>query len=155
MAHTLTSVLIHAIFSTTNRQPSLKPEVRERLFPYMGGIIRDMKGTALLINGIEDHVHVLTSLPATVALSDLMKELKGISSGWANDTLELPDRFGWQVGYAAFSVSKSLSETVRNYIARQEKHHRRMTFQEEYLEFLRRHEVEYDPRFVFDEEIVG
>jgi len=150
MAHSFSTLLVHAIFSTKDRTPLLTPGLRQRLFPYMGGIIRELKGAALLINGIEDHVHVLTSLPATLALSDLMKELKGISSGWVNDTMGLPQPFGWQTGYAAFSVSQSLAETVRSYIARQEEHHRRRTFQEEYLLFLQRHHIEYDPRFVFE-----
>ena len=150
MAHTFTSMLVHIIFSTKERTPLITSEVAERLFPYMGGIIRDLGGTPLLINGPEDHVHILSSLPATVALSQFMKELKGSSSGWANDTLVFRGKFGWQVGYAAFSVSKSACESVRAYIANQKEHHRRVTFKEEYLAFLERHEIEYDPRFVFD-----
>ncbi len=150
MAHTFTALLVHAIFSTKDRAPMLTHDLRHRLFPYMGGIVRNLNGAALIINGVEDHVHVLASMPATLTLSDLMKELKGISSGWVNDTMGLPGRFGWQTGYAAFSVSKSLAETVRSYIAKQEEHHRRTTFQEEYLLFLHRHNIEYDPRFVFE-----
>ncbi len=150
MAHTFTSIIIHAIFSTKNREPILLPDIRERLFPYMGGIIRDLKGTALLINGVEDHVHMLTSLPTTISLADFMKEIKSVSSGWVNDTFVPQGGFGWQTGYAAFSVSKSAMEDVRSYIARQEERHRRTTFQEEYLKFLNRHEIAYDPRFVLE-----
>ena len=115
----------------------------------MGGIIRELKGTALLINGPEDHVHILSSLPTTIALSDFMRDLKANSSGWVNDTLRPQDKFNWQTGYAAFSVSKSAQEAVRTYIEKQEAHHRRMTFQEEYLELLQRCGVEYDERFLW------
>ena|ERR1035437_4583447 len=150
MAHTFTSMLVHIIFSTKERTPLITPDIGERLFPYMGGIIRDLGGTALLINGPEDYVHILSSLPATVALSQFMKDLKGSSSGWANDNQLCRDKFGWQTGYAAFSVSKSASDSVKKYIANQQEHHRRVTFKEEYIAFLERHEIEYDPRFVFD-----
>jgi REP element-mobilizing transposase RayT len=150
MAHTFTCVLMHMIFSTKERKQFLTPELGERLFPYMGGIIRDMKGTALLINGPDDHVHILTSLPTTIALSDFMKELKAVSSGWVNDLGTMPEKFNWQTGYAAFSVSKSGQNAVRAYIEKQQEHHREVTFKDEYLEFLKRHEIEYDERFVFD-----
>jgi REP element-mobilizing transposase RayT len=153
MAHTFTSILIHIIFSTKNRDPLLTPDRRQRLFPYMGGILRELQSTPLLLNGTDDHLHILTSLPATRALSDLLKELKAVSSGWARDTLT-PD-FGWQTGYAAFSVSQSAAETVRTYIANQERHHQRISFQDEYLQFLKRHNLPYDPRFVFDGEWVA
>jgi REP element-mobilizing transposase RayT len=155
VAHTFTSIIIHAIFSTKNRDPILLPEIRERLFPYMGGMIRELKGTALLINGVEDHVHVLTSLPAMLSLSDFMRELKSVSSGWVNDHFAAGGTFGWQTGYAAFSVSKSAMEDVRAYIARQEERHRRVTFQEEYLKFLEKHGIEYDARFVFEGTYAG
>jgi putative transposase len=155
MAHTFTSLLIHVIFSTKHRAALLTPAVRERLFPYMGGIIRERNATALLINGIEDHVHILTSLPTTMPLSDFVRDIKSVSSGWVNDGMMPRRTFGWQIGYAAFSVSKSNAETVRDYIERQQQHHARMTFQEEYLKFLERHEISYDPRFVFEEELSG
>ena len=149
MAHTFTCLFTHIIFSTKHRAPLLLPEFKTCLFEYMRGIIRNKDGTSLLINGPEDHVHILAILPATIALSDFMRDLKGDSSGWAKDTLGLAD-FGWQTGYAAFAVSKSNVEAVRIYIADQEEHHRRVSFQEEYLAFLKRHEIDYDERFVFD-----
>ncbi len=155
MAHTYTSVVLHIIFSTKGRAALLNPDLRERLFPYMGGIIRDLKGVAWIINGMEDHVHILASLPATVALSDFMREIKSVSSGWVRDTFPQCREFGWQGGYAAFSVSKSNLEVVRAYIAKQQEHHARKTFQTEYLEFLDRHGIEYDPRFVLEQELVG
>jgi len=150
MAHTFSCILMHLIFSTKERFPLLTPELRLRLFPYMGGMIRKMNGVALSINGVEDHVHILASLPTTIALSDFMKELKAVSSGWVSDERLLTEKFGWQTGYGAFSVSKSGEKAVLTYIATQEDHHRSMTFQEEYLAFLKRHEIEYDEQFVFD-----
>jgi REP element-mobilizing transposase RayT len=138
-----------------NRELLLVPEIRTRLFPYMGGIIRDLKSSALIINGVEDHVHILASVASTISISDFMRETKGVSSGWVNETLGMAGRFGWQTGYAAFSVSRSHLEDVRKYIATQAEHHRRMTFQQEYLAFLKRHEIEYDPRFVFEGEFLG
>jgi len=155
MAHSFTALQIHAIFSTKNRSRILTADARERLFPFMGGVVRDMKGSALIVNGVEDHVHVLATLPATLSVSDFMRELKAVSSLWARDHLSVGGQFGWQTGYAAFSVSKSISETVRQYIARQGEHHRNKTFEEEYLAYLKAHEIEYDPRFVFEQEIVG
>ena len=150
MAHTFTCFLMHVVFSTKERAPLLTSEFRPRRFPYLGGMIRQMNGTALTINGVEDHIHILASMPTTVALSEFMKELKAVSSGWVNDQGILTEKFAWQTGYAAFSVSKSPEEAVRSYIDNQEEHHRKMTFKEEYLAFLKRHEIEYDERFVFD-----
>jgi len=149
MAHSFTSLHLHIIFSTKNRDPILTPEIRPRLFKYMGGIIRGLNGTSLLINGVDDHVHILTTIPSTIAVADFLRDLKADSSGWAKSELGVRD-FGWQTGYAAFSVSKSGIEAVRTYIASQEEHHRRVSFMDEYLEFLQRHEIEYDERFVFE-----
>jgi len=149
MAHSFTCLFTHIIFSTRQREPLLKPDRKPRLFEYMGGMIRGMEGTSLLINGPEDHVHVLAVLPSTLSLATFMRDFKAGSSGWAKDNLGWHD-FGWQTGYAAFSVSKSNVAAVRAYIAKQEEHHRHVSFQEEYLEFLKRHEIEYDARFVFD-----
>ncbi len=150
MAHTFTNLLAHIVFSTKEQHPLITPDVKNRLHPYMGGIIREMKGTALIINGIEDHVHILSLMPTTIALSDFMRELKANSSSWVKQTFPTHHDFAWQTGYSAFSVSKSATEDVRAYIARQEEHHRRISFKEELIAFLKKHEIEYDERFVFD-----
>jgi putative transposase len=155
MAHSFTGIYLHIIFSTKNRARLLSPEVRDRLFPYMGGLVRERNGDALLINGVEDHIHILTKFPATITLSDFLRDVKSISAGWVRDSLSDARLFGWQTGYAAFSVSKSNVETVREYIAQQEEHHKRKTFEEEYLKFLESHGIEYDPRFVFESELTG
>ena len=149
MAHSFTCTFMHIIFSTKERRPLLTPDIRLRLFDYMGGTIRGLKGTSLLVNGVDDHVHTLAIVPATMALSDFMREYKAGTSSWAKRAFEIPG-FGWQTGYAAFSVSKSSAPSVQRYIAEQEEHHRKVSFREEYLKFLHAHEVEFDERFVFD-----
>jgi REP element-mobilizing transposase RayT len=149
VAHTFTSVHLHIVFSTAKRQPLIDAELRAPLHAYLGGIVRSMGGVALHVNGVDDHVHILSSLPVTIALADFMRDLKANATNWVKETYRRGE-FGWQTGYAAFSVSKSALEPVRSYIAKQEEHHRRWTFQQELLELLRRHEIAYDPRFVFD-----
>ena len=149
MAHTYTNILIHALFSTKDRQPCLTPEIRDETFCYLGGTINELGGQSLLVNGPRDHVHMLFELPRTLTIAATMEKIKSHSSGWVKD--RWPDRrtFGWQTGYAAFSVSKSHMEQVKRYIANQEEHHRKISFQEELLAFLKKHGVEYDPRYVF------
>lgn len=150
MAHSYTNLLIHALFSTRKRQPLLDAELRSRLFPYLGGIITRLKGRPVVINGPQDHVHLLFVLPATVALSDLMEKLKANSSRWVHEDFPRRANFAWQKGYTAFTVSESNLAAVRRYITQQEEHHRKLSFQEEVLAFLKKHGVEYDPRHVFD-----
>jgi putative transposase len=104
----------------------------------------------VLINGPEDHVHALATLPATVALADLMRVLKTNSSRWVHEQWPRRREFSWQSGYGAFSVSRSNADEVQRYIAGQEEHHRHVTFQEEFLAFLKRHKVPFDPRYVWD-----
>ena len=150
MAHTFTNLLSHIIFSTKDRRPFLDPELRPRLFAYLGGIIRQMDGTPRLINGPADHVHILASLPAKHSLSEIMRVLKANSSGWIHDSFPERGAFSWQIGYAAFSVSQSNAAAVERYIASQEEHHRRLTFQEEYVAFLKKHGISYDERYLWE-----
>jgi REP element-mobilizing transposase RayT len=150
MSHTYTRLLTHIIFSTKNREPWLSDDVRPRLFPYMGGIIRDLHGTAILANGPADHVHALCTLPPTAALCDVMRVLKSNSSKWLHDTFPDLAPFAWQTGYGAFSVSESNAAAVEQYIANQQEHHRSVSFQEEFLAFLKRHGIRYDPRYVWE-----
>lgn len=150
MSHTYAHLLVHVVFSTKDRAPRLTPELQPRLFPYMGGIVRELTGTALLINGTTDHVHLLLRLPATCALADLVRTVKANSSRWIHEDFPNPDRFAWQTGYGAFSVSESNCARVLNYIRRQEQHHRRLSFQDEFVAFLQRHGLEYDERHLWD-----
>jgi REP element-mobilizing transposase RayT len=146
MAQTLVRVLVHVVFSTKDRLPSLKEEVRPSLFAYIGGTIRSLGGEPVIVNGVSDHVHILLTLPATLALADAMRALKAKSPGWLRRTLP---SFAWQLGYAAFSVSESNAGHVKRYIASQEEHHRKARFEEEFLMLLKRHKLEYDERYLW------
>jgi len=149
MPQSFTAILLHVIFSTKDRIPDLLPDLRERLFPYMGGILVETGAKPLLIDGTRDHVHMLFSLPAALAVADVIRVLKANSSPWVHQQFPERRRFAWQAGYGAFSVSPSLRASVLRYIAEQERHHRRMSFQEEFVAFLRRHGIESDPRFLW------
>jgi putative transposase len=147
MAHTYTNLLIDALFSTKDRQPIIHPEMKSDLYAYMGGIITSLRGKPLLINGPKDHVHLLFVLPSTLSLADFMEKLKANSSKWVNEGSGRRV-FSWQTGYAAFSVSQSKLNKVREYISQQEEHHRKLTYREEVMALLKKHGVEFDPRFV-------
>ena len=147
MAHTYTNLLIHALFSTKDRQPLIRPEMKSDLYAYMGGIISQLRGKPVLINGPKDHVHLLFVLPASLSLSDCMEKLKANSSKWVNGG-SVRRAFSWQTGYAAFSVSQSKVNEVKGYISSQEKHHRKLTYQEEVMALLKKHGMEFNPRFV-------
>jgi putative transposase len=149
VAHSYTSSLYHCVFSTKQRVKLITPELQERLWPYMGGIARDNAMKALAIGGIEDHVHMLLSLPSTLAIAKAIQLVKGNSSKWMHATFSDMSHFAWQEGYGAFSIGISQIETTVTYIQNQQKHHRRKTFQEEFLSFLKTHGIEYDPRFVW------
>ncbi|MEP7339271.1 MAG: IS200/IS605 family transposase, partial [Acidobacteriota bacterium] len=148
MANTYTSLHYHVIFSTKNRVAYLKPEIEQRVWAYIGGVARKHKMTALQIGGFDDHIHALVMAPPMIAPSQIAQYLKGDSSKWIYETFpELRD-FAWQEGYGAFTVSKSNLETVVAYIQKQREHHQKITFQAEYLDFLQKHGVEYDERYV-------
>ena len=149
MAHTYTNILLHALFSTKDRQPWLAPEIREEVFCYLGGTLNELRGQSLLVNGPSGHVHMLFDQPRTLSIATVMEKLKANSSGWVKERWADRHYFGWQTGYAAFSVSKSHVEQVKRYISNQEEHHRKVSFQEEVLTFLKKQGVEYDPRYVF------
>ncbi|MCA1636200.1 MAG: IS200/IS605 family transposase [Acidobacteria bacterium] len=148
MPHTYTNLLTHIIFSTKDRTPFIKPELKDELHAYMGGIIRELKGTAVLINGTADHVHSLVYLPPNFSLSDALRVLKTNSSRWAHEEKRIA-RFGWQSGYGAFSVSQSNAKTVGAYIAHQEEHHRKVTFKEEFKAFLEKNGIAYDEQYLW------
>ncbi len=151
MPQSFASLHHHLIFSTRNRLPIISAEVQPRLFAYIGGILRS-EGCALeAAGGVADHVHLLVSISRQRSISEALRIIKASSSRWVHDTF--PDTladFAWQTGYAAFTVSHSHREKVRDYLSRQAEHHRTQTFQEEFLAFLRRHEIEYDERYLWD-----
>ena len=150
MAQSFSRILVHLIFSTKHREPLIDTEIRHRLHAYVSGIIRESGGEALLVGGTADHVHALMTLPATRSISEMVRLIKANSTKWIHETHPDHADFGWQDGYAAFSVSESNVAKVAGYIAGQELHHRKMLFQEEYLGFLRKHGVAVDERYVLD-----
>ena len=150
MPHTFTNLLVHFIFSTKDRRPHLDAQIRPRVLAYMGGVFRETGATPILINGPDDHVHALASIPATASVADVMRVVKTNTSRWVHETW--PDRraFAWQSGYGAFSVSQSNRVEAEKYIATQEEHHRHVSFREEFLAFLKRHGITYDERYVWE-----
>jgi putative transposase len=150
MAGTYSQILLHIVFSTKGRKQWITPDVAERLYPYIGGIIRSEKGTLFDIGGVEDHLHLYLRWRPDGSVSDLMRTTKAQSSKWIHETYPKLSGFAWQEGYAVFSVSKSQEPAVKKYIAGQAEHHRRVDFKSELLKMLRAHEIEFDERYVFD-----
>jgi putative transposase len=144
------SSYFHCVFGTKERRPLIRPELRDRLWPFLGGIARQNEMKAVEIGGMPDHVHILLSLPSTVSIAKALQLIKGGSSKWVHDTFPEHRLFGWQVKYAAFSVSVSQLERTITYIKTQEAHHRKMTFQEEFVALLKKHGVTYDERYLWD-----
>lgn len=148
MSSTHLSLHVHLVFGTKHQRPLIAPEWRERLHAFLGGAVRTLGAVPEAVGGVADHVHLLVGLRATHCLADILRDAKRTSSAWVHETIG--DReFEWQDGYGAFTVSASLLETVKRYIARQEEHHREKTFQEEYVELLQRSGVEYDERYLW------
>ena len=146
MSHTYISELVHVVFSTKERAHTIGPEIQERLWSFLGGIARKNAFKALAVGGTSNHVHMLISLPATMPLAKAVQLLKGGSSKWLNEIVK--PRFEWQQGYGAFSVGISQENATIYYINSQEEHHRTLSFEDEFLAFLRRHRIEYDSRYV-------
>ena len=150
MPQSLSSILIHLIFSTKNRERFLTSEIDAELYPYLASIFKAMKSPALIINGTSDHVHTLFSLSRVVTIASLVEEVKTESSKWIKTKGREFRNFHWQSGYGAFSIGQSQLPSVKRYISRQKEHHRRVSFQDEYRKFLKLYEVDYDERYVWD-----
>jgi putative transposase len=150
LAQSLAQILIHIIFSTKNRYPFLIPEVRPELHAYAATVLKSCQSPALTINSVEEHIHVLCHLSKNYAACDLIEEVKTSTSRWIKTKGGILRKFHWQNSYGVFSVSSSLVPSVKTYITNQERHHRRMTFQEEFRKFLEKYEVSYDERYVWD-----
>jgi putative transposase len=147
MSHTYISSLIHCVFSTKNRRDLIAEEIRPQLWAFIGGIARKNGFKALIVGGIANHVHVLLSLPAVLPLSKAMQLIKGASSHWMNENHTRD--FAWQEGYGAFTVGISQKDQTISYIRRQPEHHKKRSFEEEFVTFLKKHGVEYDPQHVW------
>ncbi len=150
MSHTFTTLHTHVIFSTKDRFPLLDDEIRPRVFAYMGGIVREMQGTAATIGGVRDHVHMLLQLPAELSLAECLRVVKTNTSRWVHETWPDRKKFGWQAGYAASSVSTSAVPAVTHYIETQEEHHRRLSFKDEFISFLRKNGIAFDPEYLWE-----
>ena len=150
MPQSLSSILIHLIFSTKNREQFITPEIEAELYAYMASIFKALKSPALIINGASDHVHSLFALSRVLTVAELVEEVKTESSKWIKHKGREFQNFYWQNGYGAFSIGQSQVPTVKRYIGRQKQHHRRVTFQDEYRKFLKAYEMEYDERYVWD-----
>ncbi len=139
----------HMLFSTKERVGLITQELESRLYPFVGGILRDLRCTLLAINGMPDHVHLLVRYRADLSHSEMLQQIKGRSSKWIHETFPELRRFAWQEGYGGFTVSRSAVPSVEAYIARQKEHHKRQDFKSEFLELLRLHGIEFDPDEVF------
>jgi len=151
MPQSLANVLVHIVFSTKNRHPFLiETGIREEMHAYLGGTCNNLDCQVLTVGGVADHVHILCSLSRKISIATLIGEIKRESSKWAKAKGRMLTKFGWQNGYGVFSVAQSDVEKVRAYIAGQEGHHRKRTFQDEFRSFLREYKLEYDERYVWD-----
>lgn len=151
MPQSLTNLLIHLVFSTAGREPYLTdPELRREIHHYLGGIVNGKGGHSIAVGGVEDHVHLLFALPKTMPLADMVRDLKRASSIWVKKRDPSLKTFAWQGGYGAFSVGQTETGVITDYIAKQEAHHRKRTFQDEFLAFLEKYKIDYDERFVWE-----
>ena len=152
MATTLTELLYHCIWSTKNRDPLIRPEIEANVWRILAGTAKRNEMRILNAGGIENHVHALVRIPKTMSVSEAMQRLKGGSSKAINNEELLGSklRFAWQGGYGAFTVSKSNVPEIDRYISNQREHHRKRTFEDEFVEFLERHEIDYDPKYLWD-----
>lgn len=151
MANTFTQIHIQFVFAVKYRDGVIHKTWKDELYKYITGIIQNHKHKMLIINGMPDHLHILIGMRPNQSISDLMQDIKGSSSGWINEKKLVKGKFEWQEGYGAFSYGKSQIKDVITYIENQEKHHKKRTFREEYIEFLEKFEIEYDDRYIFKE----
>ena len=150
-----TSLSYHIVFATKYRAATIIKPIQERLYEYIGGIIRAKNGHLIQIGGMPDHIHILARLSPALAVADVIRDVKANSSKWLNEQTDMKQLFEWQKGYGAFTVSYSRIESVQRYIQNQEEHHRTKTFQEEYVEFLQRHNMPYHLEYLFEDEHHG
>jgi len=149
MSHSFVSQYIHCVFSTKNREPWIMPNIRENLYQFMGGIANKNNIKLIAVGGIENHVHILLSFSSDISLSKAVQLIKGGSSYWIHKTFPNMSYFSWQDGYGAFSVGISQINKTKEYIANQEDHHRTQSFQEEFIQFLKKHGIQYNENNVW------
>jgi REP-associated tyrosine transposase len=150
MTQSLSKILLHVVFSTKNRKPWIPSAIRDDLHAYLAGTCRGIGGQAFRVGGTDDHVHIACSLPRTLTVSKLVEEIKTSTSIWMKEQDGGPKSFAWQAGYGAFSLGQSQLPAILQYIDRQQEHHKKCTFREEFLELLRRYGIEFDERYLWD-----
>lgn len=150
MANTYTQIYIQIVFAVKGGLNVIPPSHREELQKYISGIIENKSQKLLAIFCMPDHLHLLTAIKPSIAISDLVRDVKASSSGFINEKKWVPGKFSWQEGFGAFSYSKSQLENVVSYILTQEEHHKKKTFKEEYIDFLNKFEIEYDRKYLFE-----
>ena len=150
MANTFSQIYIQTVFAVSNRQSLIKPEFKEDLYKYVSGIVRNQGQKLIAINGVADHVHLLIGLRPAMALADLVQEIKADSTNFINKNRLVRGRFSWQEGYGAFSYGHSQLDTIIRYIQNQERHHSRRSFKNEYLTLLRKFDIAFEDKYVFE-----
>jgi putative transposase len=150
MAGTYSQIYIQVVFAVKGRQNLLAKQWRDEVFKYMSGIITNKGQKPIIVNGVDDHVHAFIGLKPSMTLSDLIRDMKNNSTNFINNHAWINGKFSWQEGYGAFSYGHSQIENVYNYISNQEQHHRKQTFQEEYMDFLKKFEVEHNIKYLFE-----
>ena len=150
MPQSLSKILVHTVFSTKDRRPFLRNKpLRDELHHYIGGILTNLQCQPIVVGGVEDHVHCLCALSRTCTAADMVKEVKRGSSLWIKTKSNDLQDFAWQEGYGIFSIGFSQIESAKEYIAGQEEHHRKISFQEEFRQLLQRYGIEFDERYVW------
>jgi REP element-mobilizing transposase RayT len=150
MAQSLSKMILHVVFSTKGREKTITSSIRPRLHGYLAQVGRDMGCDVHIVGGVADHVHLAVDFPRTITVADFLKKIKGTSSIWMKEQGKEFSTFAWQAGYGVFSVSASHKKKLKEYIANQEEHHRELSFEDEYRQFLKRYEIEVDERYLWD-----
>ena len=150
-----TNLTYHIVFATKYRRETINDSCRTRLYEYMGGIIRAQKGSLIEIGGVSDHVHILTNLSPTIAVANTIRDIKANSSAWMHQHAKVGRSFEWQKGYGAFTVSCSQVKVVAQYIQNQVAHHQRISFRDEYIAILKKHNIQFQPEYLFEREHHG
>jgi REP element-mobilizing transposase RayT len=150
MANTFSQIYIQTVFAVSNRQSLITAEFKEDLYKYITGIVKNQSQKLISINGVEDHIHILIGLKPAMALADLVREIKADSSNFVNRERFVRGRFSWQEGYGAFSYGHSQLDTIIRYIQNQEQHHKHSSFKNEYLTLLRKFDIAFEEKYVFE-----
>ncbi len=150
MSGTFSQVYIQVVFAVKGRENVIDKQWKDELHKYIAGIVKAKGQKSIIVNGMPDHIHAFIGLKPSMAISDLVRDIKNNSSNFINDKKFVKGKFSWQEGYGTFSYSHSHIQTVYDYILNQEEHHKKKTFKEEYIEFLKKFEVEYDEKYLFD-----